>query len=240
MPFPVTLIATEDGGILLDIEQDRILKLNSASLLFWQELAKGRNDFEIVDRISKGHSLDPELVLRDLNALQRQIAHLGLNPEACLLTGDTSPESSPEELPNFPWYAGKREEGEDVSPLLTAAGMFGITAFDVVLSLFSMKRLCALVRWFPTRRLTIRNQNTVIEKVCRAVERACVWYGKRSLCLQRSAVTTCMLRSFGLPASLVVAAQVMPLTAHSWVEVHGSVINDHKAVKRLYRVLARC
>lgn len=239
MPFPVTLIANEDGGVLLDIEQDRILKLNSAALRFWQELAKGKNDFEIVDGVSKEHSLNPESVLRDLAALKQQIARLGLSPEACRLSGDTSPESSPEELPNFPWYAGRREEG-DVSPFLLAAGLFGIAAFDFVLSLFSMKRLCALVQCFPTRSRDIQDQAALVRKVCRAVERACVWYWKKSLCLQRSAVTTCMLRSFGLPARLVIAAQVMPLSSHAWVELHGSVINDHKAVRRVYRVLARC
>jgi hypothetical protein len=240
MLFPLTLIATEDGGILLDIEQDRILKLNSDALRFWQRLSEGRNDSEIVDEISKEYGDDPELVRQDLNALKHQIARLGLDPAACSVPDDTHLEDSTEKLPNLPWYAGKHEEGEDMSLFLLAAGLFGIAAFDFVLSLFSMKRLCALVHWFPTRSGDIQHQGAIIKKVCRAVERACVWYWKRSLCLQRSAVTTCMLRSFGLPARLVIAAQVMPLSAHAWVELHGSVINDHKTVRHVYRVLARC
>jgi hypothetical protein len=55
--------------------------------------------------------------------------------------------------------------------------------------------------------------------------------------MQRSAATACLLRSFGVPAEMVVAARVMPLLAHAWVRVNGSVVNDHPRVDRVYQPL---
>jgi prolyl oligopeptidase len=59
------------------------------------------------------------------------------------------------------------------------------------------------------------------------------------MCLQRSVVITCLLRSRGLPAELVLGAQEYPPKAHAWTEVNGVVVNDHPAVRKKYRQLRR-
>ena len=79
----------------------------------------------------------------------------------------------------------------------------------------------------------------VIEIVCSAVDIACVWYWKRVLCLQRAATITCLLREFGIPASLIIGAQQLPFKAHAWVEVHGKVIHERTDVCAIYSVLDR-
>jgi|SRR5580704_3747912 hypothetical protein len=77
------------------------------------------------------------------------------------------------------------------------------------------------------------------EHICRAMDRLCVWYPKRVLCLQRSAATTCLLRSYGVPAQLVIGAQQLPFKAHAWVEVAGSVVNDKAYMPEIYTALDR-
>jgi Transglutaminase-like superfamily len=77
-------------------------------------------------------------------------------------------------------------------------------------------------------------------KVCRAVDLACVFYFKQVLCLQRSAVTTVLLRRFGWKAELVIGAQVRPFKSHAWVEIGRSVVNDKPYMLELYRELERC
>ncbi|HEY6351203.1 MAG TPA: lasso peptide biosynthesis B2 protein [Candidatus Angelobacter sp.] len=81
--------------------------------------------------------------------------------------------------------------------------------------------------------------NTV-ELVCRAVNYACVWYPKRVLCLQRSVVTTCLLRSCGIQAQMVMGAQKFPFKAHAWTEVEGHAINERRDVQSIYMVWERC
>lgn len=68
--------------------------------------------------------------------------------------------------------------------------------------------------------------NRSTEEICRAVDLACIWYWRQVPCLQRSAVTTRLLRSHGFAASLVIGAQPLPFRAHAWVEVDGRVVND--------------
>jgi hypothetical protein len=81
---------------------------------------------------------------------------------------------------------------------------------------------------------------SAVEKVCAAVDMACIWYWKEVLCLQRSAATACLLKRHGVPAQMVIGAQQMPFKAHAWVEVDGRVVNDTPYTRELYAVLDRC
>lgn len=79
-----------------------------------------------------------------------------------------------------------------------------------------------------------------VERICAAVDMACIWYWKEVLCLQRSAVTACLLKRYGVPAQMVIGAQQIPFRAHAWVEVNGRVVNDKPYAPEMYGVLDRC
>lgn len=79
-----------------------------------------------------------------------------------------------------------------------------------------------------------------VERICSAVDMACIWYWKEVLCLQRSAVTACLLKKHAVPAQMVVGAQQIPFKAHAWVEVEGRVVNDKPYTPEVYAVLDRC
>jgi hypothetical protein len=79
-----------------------------------------------------------------------------------------------------------------------------------------------------------------VETICRAVDLSCVFYLRPVLCLQRSAVTTVLLRRHGWPAQMVIGAQVLPFKSHAWVELDGVVINDKPYVRERYLALERC
>jgi hypothetical protein len=78
-----------------------------------------------------------------------------------------------------------------------------------------------------------------IDRVKTAIDEACVWYPKRALCLQRSAVAVSLLRSLGVPAQFVYGVQQLPFKAHAWAEVEGQVINDRQEVQQEYWVMER-
>jgi hypothetical protein len=80
----------------------------------------------------------------------------------------------------------------------------------------------------------------VTEKICAAVDMACIWYWKEVLCLQRSAATACLLKRSGVPAQMMIGAQQMPFKAHAWVEVDGRVVNDKSYMREMYAVLDQC
>jgi hypothetical protein len=79
-----------------------------------------------------------------------------------------------------------------------------------------------------------------VNRVCDAMNYACVVYPKRALCLQRSAVTTCLLRTLGVSAHMVIGAQKVPFKAHAWTEVNGRAINERRDVQSIYGVWERC
>lgn len=93
------------------------------------------------------------------------------------------------------------------------------------------------VRSCPVRAARTPNATA---RVCRAIDLACIWYFKEVQCLQRSVVTACLLRNYGIPAHLVIGVRHTPFKAHAWVEVEAEVINDKPYVTQLYVVVDRC
>jgi len=93
------------------------------------------------------------------------------------------------------------------------------------------------------RRSEVNNVSAIpdgVERICAAVDMACIWYPKEVLCLQRSAATACLLKRYGHPAQLVIGARLSPFKAHAWVELGGQVVNDKPYVPEIYAVLDRC
>jgi len=108
--------------------------------------------------------------------------------------------------------------------------------------------LCRLGNNFPGIHRVVTNwpvsfklaPPNAVERICHAVNYACVFYPKRVLCLQRSFVTTCLARSCGVEAQMVMGAQTVPFKAHAWTEVGGKPVNERRDVQRIYSVWERC
>ena len=116
--------------------------------------------------------------------------------------------------------------------------LFGLIAYDVILRAGRFKTVFALVgRWKIASGIASAG---LIEKIAHAVNIACVWYPKEVLCLQRASVTTCLMRSHGIPAKMVLGAQKTPFSAHAWVEVNGYAINERSNVQAKYTVWESC
>ncbi len=85
-----------------------------------------------------------------------------------------------------------------------------------------------------------QSEISYLDKICHAMDLACVFYPKQVLCLQRSSALTVLLRRHGIPAEMVIGAQLLPFRSHAWVEVEGVVVNDRPYVRDNYRQLDRC
>ena len=110
--------------------------------------------------------------------------------------------------------------------------------FDLFLARGNFSALYNKVREYP-----VGSQPAVpdaVERICSAVDMACIWYWKEALCLQRSAATVCLLKQYGQLAQMVIGARHMPFKAHAWVEVDGRVVNDKQYMPEMYGVLDRC
>jgi hypothetical protein len=110
--------------------------------------------------------------------------------------------------------------------------------FDLYLARGNFAPLYDKVRKYPVGKTT--PPPDAVERICSAVDMACIWYWKEALCLQRSAAAACLLKRYGVPAQLVIGAQQMPFKAHAWVEVSGLVVNDKSYMSEMYGVLDRC
>ena len=118
---------------------------------------------------------------------------------------------------------------------LTVTAWIELAAFDLARPA-GFSRLCAsLARTRAIRRRSLATADDIVW----AVEEACVWYVKRAACLQRSFVTTRMLRRHGFAAEMVIGCRPLPFESHAWVEVDGRVVNDLPQYQRAFTVLNR-
>jgi hypothetical protein len=122
--------------------------------------------------------------------------------------------------------------------LLVLKAYLKLIHFDLYLARGNFAALCDKVREYPIgKRVPALD---AVERICSAIDMACIWYWKEALCLQRSAATACLLKKYGVPAQLVIGAQQIPFKAHAWVEVDGRVVNDKPYTPEMYAVLDRC
>lgn len=230
------LRVTDDGGVLLDLDHDRLLKLNAVGVEMWELSAQGNSEEEIVRKVADRYQVDRNLVSRDLRALLDRLAELDLRPRESFLANDNKTVSETRPSPTFPWYFQDDVSSRPRAPLRSVLAAFcALTLFDLVLSFGSLKGACRSVKaCLVSKRTQQKAEAEIIGEVCSAIEDACVWYPKKALCLQRSAVTTCLLRRRGVAARLVLGVRPLPLMAHAWVEVDGRPVNDWPKVGTFY------
>jgi hypothetical protein len=123
--------------------------------------------------------------------------------------------------------------------MLFLQALFALLAYDVICTCCRFKTIHTMVRKWN---VVSRNADVqdVLERVCSAVNYACIWYPKHVLCLQRAFVTTYLLRKRGVDARMVLGAQKIPFQAHAWVEVKGCAVNERSDVQATYSVWDRC
>jgi hypothetical protein len=116
--------------------------------------------------------------------------------------------------------------------------LMGLLTFD----LLGFGRNFSRVHRFLRRGLTADHAYSaeIVTRVCHAVNLASIWYPKQVRCLQRSVVTTMLLRRCGVPAQMAVGSQNIPFKAHAWTEVNGQAINERSDVQKIYSVWERC
>src|SRR5580704_14592969 len=151
-----------------------------------------------------------------------------------MISGANSRICSPSQMGPHQWHLAV----ERVPQLLVWKALLGLFAFDLFgfgKNFAKMHRYVSCV--VPAPRVP---SNDTVDCVCSAINYACVWYPKRVLCLQRSAVTTCLLRHCGVPATMVMGSQTLPFKAHAWTEVEGRPVNERRNVQEIYQVWERC
>jgi hypothetical protein len=122
--------------------------------------------------------------------------------------------------------------------MLFFQALYALLVYDVLNTLCRFETIYSVVNhWRVASKLADQN---IIERICNAVNYACIWYPKRALCLQRSFVTIYLLRKNGVGAQFVMGAQKLPFKAHAWVEVDGVAINERTNVQATYAVWERC
>lgn len=230
----------DDGSTILDVENDKIYSLIGVSSLIWAKLAassRGLMLHSIVDYVSERFQEVPRQTIEaDASRLLESLRSKGI-----VTAGSKSRHlrsSFSQSISGSLMFLAR----VSASVLLrlrfyTFTAFLGIATVNLVLRTLGFHRLCEAVKMWPVND-RVRGLEPK-EQVCEAVKKAASWYPRQSMCLQRSAIATCLLRQSGLAADLVIGCRKIPFGAHAWVEVAGEVANDKRQVQEFYKVLSR-
>jgi hypothetical protein len=245
----------KDGSVLLSVANDRICKLNGVGALTWMVLEDHRTGITVDDLVqelsSQFDAINAEGQLRyevtskrllsdtarflkqltDMHLVQRETDSQGqeryyVSEEVTGTTASTvvtPPEIKP--APRPAEYLPRKRE--------TFTAFVGLLAFDLLLKFRGFQSLIAKVEQWPTAEPRTTDLETCW-RIGAAVDRAQMYYPKKAMCLQHSAVLTCLLRRRGVPAEMILAAQHFPAKAHAWVEVAGTVVNGSQSIRTKY------
>jgi transglutaminase superfamily protein/coenzyme PQQ synthesis protein D (PqqD) len=248
----------KDGSVLLSIAEDSVCKLNGVGALTWMILEDTREGLsldEIVRTLehefaainTEGelrYDVPHEQLQTDTDRFLKKMVSLGLVQYSAGgfysisedVTGTTSAPAP--EIGQSKFASNDVAEDLTISRRETFSAFVGLLAFDLLLKLGGFQRLIRRVARWP-----ITEPRTANREICRRVrgmvDRAQMYYPKKAMCLQHSAVVTCLLRRRGVPAEMVLAAQTFPPKAHAWAEVAGEVVSDSPSVKTKYREMKR-
>lgn len=252
----------KDGSVLLSIEEDRVCKLNGVGALTWmvlEDIPASLTLDEIVtaleqqfDAINREGELRYEVsrerlrsdTARFLNNMESmgllQVSRNSRGQEFYSIKDDVHATTSAETsaVSDSKQHADAVEENIRFSKRETFGAFVSLLAFDLLLKLAGFQALIEKVKRWPTAEPRTTDRN-ICQRVRAMVDRAQMYYPKKAMCLQHSAVVTCLLRRRGVPAEMVLAAQEFPPKAHAWAEVAGEVVNDKDSVKTEYLILKR-
>lgn len=268
-PFSVVARKHRDGSVLLSAANDRIFKLNGVGALTWIVLEQSPEPLKLSEVVRElyaqfenmnagdetRYEVSEEQLTHDTSRFLRSLSDAGLvqlvdangresyriregisgttSRTLAELKGNTTAAevtSLITQTASLPAIRPKIHE--------TLTALFGLFAFDLLLRVRGFEALIRRVESWPTAE-PHRTDQEICRRVCAMVTRAQVYYPKKAMCLQHSAVVTCLLRRRGVPAEMVLAAQEFPPKAHAWTEVAGTVVNDYRQVKTRYRELRR-
>jgi hypothetical protein len=251
----------KDGSVLLSIAEDRICKLNGVGALTWLTLEGGSAGLaldEIVHSLAEQfeainaegellYEVTPGQLRTDTERFLNNMVSMNLvrivndaqgrecysiKDDVSGTTAATLPSVESVEPPSFDcteFQFSKRE---------TLSAFVGLLAFDLLLKFAGFQSLIRRVENWPIAEPR-RTDPEICKRVRGMVDRAQMYYPKKAMCLQHSAVVTCLLRRRGVPAEMVLAAQEFPPKAHAWAEVMNQVVSDSPRVKSKYRELRR-
>lgn len=230
----------EDGRILFDVDRGRIFAIDRVGGHVLDCVARGLTDDEITREMREMMSSDSS-ARGDVTGVRQILSTLASRgfirpgpPASSDIEGHRTSRTRA-----FPLDVTDLRSDVPVRPgvVQTCLAWMALAGVDVFLHTFGFGRLRRVIlRWKPRGRA--RSSRVVLE-TCAAVDRASIYFYKRTMCLQRSFAITALLRSRGVPADLVIGCRKIPFYAHAWVEVGGLIVNDKPNVAVLYPELER-
>ena len=250
-----------DGSIVLSIAEDRVCRLNGVGALTWmvmEDIPASLTVDEIVRALEQQfeainaegelcYDVSHEQLRSDTELFLRKMASMGLvavsqdsrGQKFYAVKDDVSATTSaPAPADPFQETAAEVDQNTRVTKRETLTAFVGLFAFDLLVTFAGFEALIKKVESWPTAEPR-KTDREICRRVRATVDRAQMYYPKKAMCLQHSAVVTCLLRRRGVPAEMVLGARAFPPKAHAWAEVMNEVVSDSPRVKAKYKELRR-
>ena len=229
----------EDGTTILHIKQNKIYSLVGISSLIWQQLAApgpGAKLGDIVSRLgNEFNDVPPHQIATDVASILTSLKRRQLIQA---IDCTTARHLLRERFSKIVWGTIVTSVSFCLKlRLRVVAAVFLLLLFDLLLKFRSFGSLYALIENWPIRYGS--DGAETLQQILDDLTTGQAIYPKQAMCLQRSAVATCILRGSGIRAQMIIGCQRHPFIVHAWTEVDEMVVNDRQSVKQNHSVIDR-
>jgi hypothetical protein len=247
----VRSILDDESGILLDLRNGRFCGLNQTGVRIWkilqQDKASAVKDV-ILDSLEKEFDVPARSLEIDLDLFLHNMLNQGLlqnrdcldaeSMNASVLRFSSSCLPSDEHDEKRSAFDSTPCQGSRVFHLAgTTVAFVSLMAAKFLLKVGGFRSLHSVVKKWPIRSQV---RKITVSDVCLIVGKGARFCPKRAWCLERAAITVCILRFCGLPAQFVIGCRKLPFASHAWVEISDNPINESSDVRSLYKIIERC
>lgn len=221
----VRAVDTPDGAVLLDLDHQQCVSLNPVAARVWELLQSGHSTkAAVVTALTSEFPTVPAgQIDSDVSCLLQSLA----DAELLVEHNKTARRSLLVSLLVFV-FSRRRRRSSQITPGLTPLiikVLLGLFLLDVFGFRRSFRRTYELVRAWGVAPANASSET--VDRIVEAMRYARVFYPRRVRCLQKSAVLTCLARSYGAKVEMVMAAQKSPFKAHAWSRFsNGNAIGE--------------
>ena len=203
-----------DRIVILDTNRGKLYLCEGPTADVWKGISDGKCPDTIFDEINRRAGADQPEARAKSEEFLRELVELDL-------------------------VVGKVPQRRIAYLPLLAKAMWELVAYDLRMALFGFRRVHSALMRRTCVPKTAWVDDDQVTRIVNAVSTATSLYWRPVKCLHRSAATTRLLRSFGIPAQLIIGYRAKPFLSHAWVEVDGRVVNDSQALAQRLTVLER-
>ncbi|MDZ5762840.1 Transglutaminase-like superfamily domain protein [Candidatus Cyrtobacter comes] len=135
------------------------------------------------------------------------------------------------------WFP--KSHGVPLDKVLMMKGLYYLYKAHSAIKRHNIEGIVQLLQKFSYKAQPGHHSMEHSKLMSRAMDQACTFYPRKTLCLPYAAALTIMHFAHGYDCDFIIGVQSIPFHSHAWVEVNNNVLTDNEELKEKMAYILR-